>query len=95
MLRGNKKKIYHITRVGGKYFDEAYFVMRDGVDGEESPSSTDLAAEADRIIREAAGALRAPRRRLTHAAKNAVIFAVGALSSSVLIAIIALALFGG
>lgn len=94
MIHGCQKKIYHVRNVGGKYFDEAYLVLRDGLGEEYRTVSADLAAEADRIIKEAASTVKRGKTRGT-VIHNAVIFALGALSSSAVIGVIALIFFGG
>lgn len=95
MLHGCQKKIYHVRNVGGKYFNEAYLVLRDGLEeAEYRAASADLAAEADRIIKEASSTVRRGKARGA-AVHNAVIFALGALSSSAVIGVVALIFFGG
>ena len=89
MIHGYQKKIYHVKSVGGKYFDEAYLVLRDGVGDGGRECSKDLAAEADRIIREASASVRF-RRAKNGGLKNALIFALGAASSSAVIGAVAL-----
>ena len=89
MLHGCQKKIYHVRNVGGKYFDEAYLVMRDDCPVGERTPSKDLAAEADRIIRDATAEVRRSRMRVLGGAKTALSFALGALSSSAVIGTVA------
>lgn len=94
MLHGCQKKIYHVKNVGGKYFDEAYLVLRDDLVREKCATPGDLAAEADRIIREASSSVRLGRKRhQSGGMKNAVMFALGALSSSAVIGTAALIFF--
>ena len=93
MIHGCQKKIYHVKNVGGKYFDEAYLVLRDGAAEEYRTASKDLAAEADRIIREASASVKLRRRKNEGGMRNAVMFALGALSSSAVIGTAALIFF--
>lgn len=89
MLRGCQKRIYYMKNPGGKYFDEAYLILkRDVPENRSKAPSPDLAAEADRIVRDACSYFAQP-------AKSAVIgraaaFALGAVSSSALIGTVAL-----
>lgn len=92
MLRGCQKKVYHIKNVGGRYFEEAYLILK-----KEAPEvtgrtySADLAEEAERIIREAAEAYgNAFPRRSPMQLGRAAAFALGAASSSALIGTVAL-----
>ena len=50
MLGGCQKKMYYVRNTGSRLFTEAYFVMRAGAD--YAVCENDLAAEADRIIRQ-------------------------------------------
>ena len=50
-MRGSEKKIIYVKDTGSKIFEEAYFVIRRGVDGEDSrPSENDMVREATRIV---------------------------------------------
>ena len=89
MIHGCQKKIYHIKNVSGKYFDEAYLVMRDSA-LEECVPAKDLADEAERIIREATAAGGFRRRHRGGGLKNAMIFALGAATSSAIIGAVAM-----
>ena len=51
MLGGCQKKMYYIKDTRSRLFTEAYFVLRSGADLHPI-SENDLAAEADRILRE-------------------------------------------
>lgn len=96
MLHGCQKKIYHVRNVGGKYFNEAYLVLRDGLEeAEYRAASADLATEADRIIKEAAATVKRRRAKSAGGVRGAVMFALGALSSSAVIGTAALIFFGG
>ncbi len=51
MRIGYQKRMYFVKDTGSRFFNEAYFILKDGA--ELSPvSENDLAAEADRILRE-------------------------------------------
>lgn len=50
MLSGYQRKMYYVRNTGSRMFAEAYFVLRAGA--ESGIAENDLAAEADRIIRE-------------------------------------------
>lgn len=51
MLGGCQKKMYYIKDTRSRLFTEAYFVLRNGADMHPI-CENDLAAEADRILRE-------------------------------------------
>lgn len=92
MLRGCQKKVYHIKNVSGKYFEEAYLILKKDVPETAGRTySADLAEEAERIIREAADAYgnMLPRRSPMQLGRAAA-FALGAASSSALIGTVAL-----
>ena len=88
MLRGCQKRVYHIRNPRSAYFEEAYLVLRPTAP-QPHAASRDLAAEAERIIRDACVPCRANR---THAplVGRGLAFALGAASSSALIGTIAL-----
>ena len=54
MLKGCQKKIVFLKNTGSKFFDEAYFVIRDKK-SEDNTSNTDLIIEANKIIDECIG----------------------------------------
>ena len=95
MLNGCQKKIYHVRNVGSRFFDEAYLVLRDDCQIDTRTPAKDLATEADRIIRDASAELRVKRQRITGGVKTAAAFALGAVSSSVVIGTLVLIFFGG
>ncbi len=51
MFGGCERKMYYIRDTRSKVFKEAYFVLREGADSGHITES-DLATEADRILRE-------------------------------------------
>ena len=94
MQKGCTKRIYHIKNLGGKYFEEAYLVIRPGVASDSvaarriSHSGDDMAPEAETIIREAERekSVRGNPLKLTRLGA----YALGAASSSALIGVISL-----
>ena len=87
MLRGCQKRIYHIKKVNGTYFEEAYLILKNNAP--ESGVSTDLAAEAERIIQESCDRFRCrPKQPFLY--NRGLACALGAASSSALIGTIAL-----
>jgi len=102
-LKGCQKRIYHIKNIGGKYFDEAYLVLKtdppqakdayrrliDDIKKRNS-SDSDLAHEADVIVREAIESFASPKKKSFNMGKG-LAFALGAVSSSALIGTVALA----
>ena len=63
-MRGSEKKIIYVKDTGSKIFEEAYFVIRRGVDGEDCrPSENDMVREATRIVALNGAEYPAARRR--------------------------------
>jgi len=92
-MHGCQKRMYCMKNIGGLYFEEVYFVLKKNApDGSSPIGSMDLAAEAERIVREASEHL--PCRRTAHPPVfgRAAAFALGAASSSALIGTVALIL---
>lgn len=88
MTKGCQKRIYYMKNVGGKYFEEAYLVLKNDVPERIGHSSPDLAAEAERIVNSAYDCC-SPRRK-DRVIGRAASFALGAASSSALIGVAAL-----
>ena len=94
MRKGCTKKIYHVKNLGGKYFEEAYLVIRPGIVSDcasaqrISRSGDDMAAEAEKIIREAEREKNVRGKPLKLTRLGA--YALGAASSSALIGVISL-----
>jgi len=73
--------MYYVRDTGSRLFGEAYFVLREGLDGERIREN-DLAAEADRILRER---FFTPKRRWRRPRLVSVgLFVLGALIGAVL-----------
>lgn len=51
MIPGKEKKMYYVKDTRSRLFCEAYFILRDGADMNRVCEG-DLAAEADRLLRE-------------------------------------------
>jgi len=88
MPKGCQKKIYYLKNLPGRYFEEAYLILKRDLPENRKPASPDLACEADRIIRDAASYFSPPPK--TRYFSRGVAFALGAASSSALIGTIAL-----
>ena len=80
-----------MKNIGGKYFDEAYLILKN-----DSPHSTlssilasDLAREAELIVNQAMNQ-SAARSKKTHRFSRFISFALGAATSSAIIGIAAL-----
>ena len=98
-----------MKNIGGKYFDEAYFILKnDSAQPKRSSAEhengyvhlhneifgkmeheSDLAAEAEQIVREALDYFSPPKRRGSFFNRG-IAFALGAASSSALIGTVAL-----
>lgn len=74
MFSGCQRKMYYIRDTRSRLFREAYFVLREGADV-GGICENDLAAEADRILRERFPAKTRRWRKPKHF--SAVMFAVG------------------
>lgn len=86
MLKGCEKRIYYMKNPPGHYFEEAYLIMRRDFAEKNSAaaqSSRELAAEAERIIRDASAAFAPVRPSRIHG--RIVSFVLGAAASSALI----------
>lgn len=63
-MRGSEKKIIYVKDTGSKIFEEAYFVIRRGMDEADSrPSESDMVREATRIVAQNGADYPAARRR--------------------------------
>ena len=51
MIKGARKQMIVVRTGGSRYFDEAYFVLRENVQ-KEKQKSTDILGEANRILAE-------------------------------------------
>ena len=88
MPKGCQKKIFYMKNPPGKYFEEAYLILkRDLPESEEKSRSHDLASEASRIIRDACDYFSPPK---THFFNRGIAFVLGAACSSALIGTVAL-----
>ena len=52
MFRGAQKKIIMLKNPSGRYFEQAYFIVKDEFVGENAPKVRDLVKEANRILQE-------------------------------------------
>lgn len=84
MIKGTRKQMIVLRTGGSRYFDTAYFVLRERAS--EQAAHSDILHEANRILSEAA-----PRRDGTHArsARRPFLrgFLLGALSAFLLLAV--------
>ena len=90
MPRGCQKKIYYMKNPPGRYFEEAYLILRRDLPENGRVISPDLACEADWIIRDASSYFSPPVK--TRYFSRGAAFALGAASSSALIGTVALIL---
>jgi hypothetical protein len=83
-VRGSEKKIIYVKDTGSKIFEEAYFVIRRGVDeGEGRPSENDMVREATRIVTQNSAAYPAARRRSRWRMKLLAFLAGAAAATSI------------
>lgn len=79
MIKGSRKNMYYVRDTGSPVFSEAYFVLRHGT---ECPvHENDLAAEADRIIREKFSG-KPRRRKITKCISVIAFLAGGAIGTA-------------
>ena len=79
-----EKKIIYVKDTGSKIFEEAYFVIRRGVDeGEGRPSENDMVREATRIVSQNSAAYPAARRRSRWRMKLLAFLAGAAAATSI------------
>lgn len=88
MTKGCQKRIYYMKNPGGKYFEEAYLILKKDIPEHSGCTSPDLATEAERIVNNACDYF-APHRK-ERLIGRAGAFALGAASSSALIGAVAL-----
>ena len=63
-MRGSEKMIIYVKDTGSRIFEEAYFVIRRGIDEEDSrPSENDMVREATRLVTQSGADYPATRRR--------------------------------
>ena len=89
MLKGCSRKIYHVRNTSSKYFDEVYFVLKDGVPVHGEATSSSMSEEAERIIKEAGVSVGNSLQRRTSSAGRLTCFLVGVFTSSAILGIIA------
>ena len=90
MIKGCSRKIYHVRNLAGKYFDEVYFILKDGAPESVSvPPASTLAEEADRIIKEAASSFEPKNTRRAASVSRLLAFLTGVFTSSAILGIIA------
>lgn len=97
MVKGCQRKIYHVKNTESKIFEEAYFVLKKRVSSEYEPgvcyvSDREMAAEAERLVRELCPNYIRQSPRASLIAGKAGAFALGAVSSSAVIGTVALVL---
>ena len=71
-MKGYQKKVIYLKNTGSHIFDEAYFVLRRGIEAERREES-DILAEANRILCESGTLLpseKAKRRSFASASRN-------------------------
>ena len=80
-MRGYQRNVIYLKNVGSSVFEEAYFVIRPGIEKEEKEKH-DFISEANRIIEESVG--HKHRKKGAIGFKETIIFVSGFLISSIL-----------
>ena len=88
MIKGARKEMIVVRTANSRYFDEAYFVLREDTQ-KQRQSSTDILSEANRILAE-----MAPESSRINKKRNRpwVSFAIGGFCGAVLSLIVTLLL---
>ena len=89
MLKGCSRKIYHVRNTSSKFFDEVYFVLKDGVTLHNEATTSSMAEEAERIIKEAGVSVGNSFQSRTSTPGRLTCFLVGVFTSSAILGIIA------
>lgn len=83
MFRGTQKQMVVVRTAGSRFYEQAYFVLRDGQLPDGTPETT-MMAEANRILDESQ-LMPQPRRRVRRG-KGFLLFFGGALAGALLCA---------
>ena len=88
-MRGYQKNVIYLKNVGSPVFEEAYFVIRPGIENEEKnkKEKPDFISEANRIIEESVGNQKGKRGAI--GLKETIFFISGFLISSIISLVIA------
>ncbi len=88
MIKGSRKQMIVVRTGNSRYFDEAYFVLKNGVEN-QAPSGKDILREANRILEEIMPTASKPVR---WRAPAWLLFAGGSLCGGLVSALFALLL---
>lgn len=88
MIKGARKEMIVVRTANSRYFDEAYFVLREDTQ-KKSQNSTDILNEANRILAEIAPE---PSRKTKKRNRPWISFAIGGFCGAVLSLIVTLLL---
>lgn len=83
IYKGSPKKMIKIKNPGSKYFEEAYFILKEDF-CENEPEIKDMVEEANRIITESLRTKKKRRPKLKHA----VIALSGATVCSIILSVV-------
>ena len=86
-MRGYRKNVIYLKNVGSSVFEEAYFVIKPGMEDKEKSEKQDFISEANRIIEESVGTRNLKRGAVR--LKETIIFVSGFLVSSIISLIVA------
>lgn len=85
MFRGAQKKIIMLKSPSGRYFEQAYFIVKDEFSGDHTPKVRDLVKEANRILQES----RLPEEKKCRGGFSRLFwFGAGMLSSALICALL-------
>ncbi len=88
MVRGCQRRIYVVKNTDSALFEEAYFILKRNPSPQPAVSESEMAEEADRIVKDVYGFAPLCRRRSF--GTKILAFVLGAAASSVLFGITAL-----
>jgi len=92
MVRGCQRRIYVVRNPSSPLFEEAYFILKRNNAPQPVVSESEMAMEADRIVRDVCGFSVVCRRRNSGFGPKVLAFVLGAAASSAVIGSIALTL---
>lgn len=88
MIKGARKQMIVVRTANSRYFDEAYFVLKEEAQ-KETRKSSDILGEANRLLSELTPQLPPPRQKQT---RQWIFFGVGGICGIVLSVIVTLLL---
>lgn len=83
MVKGCQRKTIHIKETGSRYFEEAYFILKAGIDESEDKCG-EMIDEAMRIVGESLAVVSGKKKHRRRGYRSLVIFGAGSLSGALI-----------